>query len=101
MAVYRGTGIIWDGENNKPLCKFVDGRFETSNKRIIGKLKDFEGVTLIGGDVENEEVEDIELNLENNYSELNKKDLVKIAKESGVKGADRMSKEEIIESLEC
>ena len=31
---FHGTGIVWDGENNKVLCRFTDGTFETDDKRV-------------------------------------------------------------------
>ena len=31
--------IVWDGENDKPLCKFVNGVYDTSNEREIAILK--------------------------------------------------------------
>lgn len=31
--------------------------------------------------------------------EITKKDLIKLAKESGIKGSDRMSKEDLLEAL--
>lgn len=30
--------IVWDKAKNKRLCKFVNGEFETDDKRIIGIL---------------------------------------------------------------
>jgi hypothetical protein len=36
--IFYGNGIVWDKENNKRLCKFVDGQLETDDKRIIEAL---------------------------------------------------------------
>ena len=37
---FYGTGgtIVWDKENDKALCQFVDGELETKDKRIIDLL---------------------------------------------------------------
>jgi len=32
---YKGHGIIWDAENNKPLCEFIDGEITTDNERTV------------------------------------------------------------------
>lgn len=32
---FFGNGAFWDVENNKPLCEFVNGEFETDDTRII------------------------------------------------------------------
>ena len=37
--VFYGNGIVWDKENNKPLCKFTNGKFETGDARIISLLR--------------------------------------------------------------
>lgn len=36
--VFHGNGLVWDAKNNKRLMKFVDGKFETEDKRIIEVL---------------------------------------------------------------
>ncbi len=33
---FFGTGVVWDGELNKPLSKFVNGEYETEDLRIVG-----------------------------------------------------------------
>lgn len=41
MKFYSGKKknlIVWDKDKNKRLCKFVNGEFETDDKRIIGIL---------------------------------------------------------------
>jgi hypothetical protein len=37
--VFHGKGVVWDAKNDKRLCKFENGKFETSDKRVIGILK--------------------------------------------------------------
>lgn len=36
---YKGNGVVWDSVKNKPLCKFVNGEFETNDSYIIGVLE--------------------------------------------------------------
>jgi hypothetical protein len=35
---FYGRGIVWDKENDRTLMKFVDGKFETDDPRIIELL---------------------------------------------------------------
>lgn len=35
----KTPNILWDGENNRPLCKFVKGVLETSDEKLAFKLK--------------------------------------------------------------
>ncbi len=37
--IFYGTGIVWDAENNRPLCRFVGGKYETNDSREIVLLK--------------------------------------------------------------
>lgn len=32
---FYGIGGVWDKENDKILCRFVDGEFQTEDKRVI------------------------------------------------------------------
>ena len=36
--VFHGNGIVWDAKNDKILARFVNGSFETKDKRVIGLL---------------------------------------------------------------
>lgn len=36
----KTPNIIWDTDNNRPLCKFVKRIFKTNNEVLAGKLKD-------------------------------------------------------------
>lgn len=33
--IFYGNDIVWDKENNKPLCQFVNGEYEAKNNREI------------------------------------------------------------------
>jgi len=35
----KNSEIVWDAENNTPLCRFKDGKLSVSDKRIISILK--------------------------------------------------------------
>jgi hypothetical protein len=35
----KTPNMIWDGANNRPLCKFVKGVFETNDEKLAFKLK--------------------------------------------------------------
>ncbi|WMX58080.1 hypothetical protein [Peribacillus sp. R9-11] len=36
---FVGYGVVWDKENNKPLCEFVDGELKTTEDEVIKTLK--------------------------------------------------------------
>ena len=39
--VFHGNGIVWDAKNDKILARFVNGSFETHDKRVIGLLSGY------------------------------------------------------------
>lgn len=85
---FYGTGIVWDKEKSKVLCKFKNGSFETSDKRVSSVLIDagykYEG-----------EIASPSLNLE----EMSLKELKSLARDKGITGFSRMKQEELIEKL--
>lgn len=36
----KTPNIIWDASSNSPICKFVNGAFETNDEALASKLKD-------------------------------------------------------------
>lgn len=36
----KTPNILWDASTNRPLCKFVNGVFETNDETLASKLKD-------------------------------------------------------------
>lgn len=38
MMKFYGHGIVWDKDNNKSLCEFENGEYETNDKREITLL---------------------------------------------------------------
>ena len=98
---FFGNGIIWDAENNKNLCKFENGEFETENKRVIHILTEmgYENDGMREEEIkENEEV--IEEVVEIKLNDKTVAELRNIAKERGIEGIYRKSKEELIELIE-
>lgn len=43
----KTPNMIWDAANNRPLCKFVKGVFETNDTAVVEKLKGM-GYTVSG-----------------------------------------------------
>ena len=35
---FHGNGVVWDRINDKALCEFINGEFETDDKRIQDAL---------------------------------------------------------------
>lgn len=35
----KTPNIVWDGANNRPLCKFVNGVIETNDEALVSKLE--------------------------------------------------------------
>jgi spermidine/putrescine-binding protein len=48
------SNIIWDAENNQPLCRFVNGIFQTEDKAAASKLAEM-GYEVTSDSVENTE----------------------------------------------
>ncbi len=44
----KTPNLIWDASSNRPVCKFVNGVFETNDEALALKLKDL-GHTVEGG----------------------------------------------------
>ncbi|OEH86248.1 hypothetical protein BHU72_11990 [Desulfuribacillus stibiiarsenatis] len=92
MITFYGTGLVWDKENNKLLCKFVDGKFETNDQRtaniLINAGYEFEG-----------EIEDEAQDSTGQATDLEQKtaaELKVIAEEKGIDIPARTKKEDII-----
>lgn len=78
---FYGNGIIWDKENNKKLCKFVNGVFETNDKRIID--------TLVKSGFEHDP-----------YPEPTKKEIMTLLDQKGIEYSPRDTKADLLSLLE-
>jgi hypothetical protein len=38
--IFKGSGLVWDRENDKPLVQFVNGQADVSDERAINILKE-------------------------------------------------------------
>ena len=91
---FYGTGgtIVWDKENDKALCQFVDGEFETDDKRIIdllikaGYRSDDVGRETEQGNEEGQEVEAEQAEEDEgiDFEEMTYNELKSLAKAEGV-----------------
>ena len=79
---FYGNGVVWDGANQRRLCSFSNGIYETNDAREIAILKS------IGF----EHSED--------YSDLSKNELWEIIKENNLDGKWTMSKSEMLKVVE-
>lgn len=82
---FKGHGIVWDGENNRPLCTFKKGELEIDDKRAIGILK------AQGYDFDEEAPRPMEL--------MKVAELKEIAKEKGIEGFDNLTKAKLLEAI--
>lgn len=74
--IFFGTGYVWDKQNNKMLCQFKGGQFETEDSHAIKVLQELGYKSEYGDEiiVESTEIDD----------EL--EELKALAKEHGLKG---------------
>ena len=83
--IFKGIGVVWDINKAHPLVNFrYTETYETDDPREIELLKKAHGIEIIGEEVAHK---------------ATRKDLVAKAKEAGIKGADRMSKAELMGAL--
>jgi hypothetical protein len=107
---FYGNGAVWDAENQKPLCTFVEGAIETEDARVIDKLvelgyacdpsmlpdQDSRGAS----DDTDHEPPDGPLPAPAPASELTKKQIMAILTEKGIAFSDRDNKTVLTELLE-
>lgn len=89
---FYGNGLVWNKDENKVLCSFVNGKYETEDSIIINKLKELNFVF--------DDIDSIKIENKNDvdYESLEYKDLKKVAKEKGI-NTYKMDKPEIIKAL--
>ena len=104
---FYGRGVVWDKENDKQLCEFVNGEFETDNERTatilhtLGYRSESDGWKTFEGDEERQEVkaEQIEAEAdEADYEEMTFAELKEAAKAKGFTVGHK-SKADLIDML--
>ncbi len=92
---FTGYGVVWNPKKNKALCNFKDGAYETIDLNEIEILKACPQAAYVSG----EEPTHVEYIPEIKVEKKTRKQLILEAKEAGIKGADRMKTDAIIEAL--
>ncbi len=87
--LFKGKGSVYDSENKKLLCTFVDGEYNTEDAREIRLLKTVKSITY-----DKESIQE-----PSDSAGLTRKEMISIAKELGIKGSDRMSRDELEEAI--
>lgn len=87
--VFKGTGMVWDKERNKLLCKFENGEFQTQDERVKN--------ILISLGYENDDDDEIVV-VDENDEVIDEEEVRQRAKEAGikswhVKGIDKLLQE--------
>lgn len=96
---FYGSGIVWDKEKKRRLCKFVGGQAEIDDPRAIEILKkagyrsDQDGWKTEQRHGEGPETESKPVE-EKTFNELRAE-----AKEKGIEGYGKMTKQELLEAL--
>lgn len=84
--IFTGYGIVWNPRKNKILCDFQTGTYETHNLDEIEILKACPQADYVSGEVGSAE-------------KKTRKQLILEAKDKGIKGADRMKTDDLIDAL--
>ena len=98
---FYGSGIVWDKENNKPLCKFEGGEFETKDERVIKLLQEagYNGREAVETNQERQAVEAKPQEAsKTDLEEMTFNELKELAKAEGLT-VGRKSKADLIEAL--
>ena len=88
MAIYKGNGIVWDAEKNKPLCKFEKGELHTTDQRtkdILDKLG-----------YESDDEDEIVIIKDESFEDMGVRDLKAYCKEKKYPGYSNLSKEDLL-----
>lgn len=99
--------IVWDAERDKPLCRFIEGVCQTSDKRVIAKLKEQgyqcvdDGGIKIDSPDSPEEGDCGDGNKSSDLASFGIADLRKMAGQAKIKAYGKMSKPELVEALKA
>lgn len=83
----KTPNLIWDASSNRPVCKFVNGVFETNDEALSLKLKDL-GHTVEGG-ADARPLDKLRMN-----------ELKSYAAERGIELGDASSKADILKAIQ-
>lgn len=92
MKVY-GKGILWDGENDRPLIRFKDGFAEVDSNETAERL------ICAGVEVEGYEPKSADDNIID-YSSMKRADLFSLCKEHGITAGATSKSEDLIKLLQ-
>lgn len=78
----KTPNMVWDAANNRPLCKFVKGVFETNDEAVAEKLKDM-GYE-VTGEADAKPIEDMKVDELKAYAAENNIDLGEATKKADI-----------------
>ncbi len=84
--IFTGIGIIWNPKKDKILCDFQSGDYDTTDAEEITILKACPQADYVSGE-------------DGSAEKKTRKQLILEAKEKGIKGADRMNTDDLIDAL--
>ena len=101
---FYGNGTVWDKDNNRALCSFVNGELETDDERVVAILQDLGyrsdevGRETIEGNKERQEAKAEQA--EADYEEMTYAELKESAKAKGFTVGHK-SKADLIDMLKA
>lgn len=78
----KTPNMVWDAANNRPLCKFVKGVFETNDESVAEKLKGM-GYE-VTGEADAKPIEDMKVDELKAYAAKNNIDLGEATKKADI-----------------
>ena len=78
----KTPNMVWDSANNRPLCKFVKGGFETNDEAVAEKLKGM-GYE-VTGEADAKPIEDMKVDELKAYAAENNIDLGEATKKADI-----------------
>ena len=105
MVVFKGNGVVWDKEKNRPLCRFINGEYKVEDPRIQGILKSlgYKSIELQLKEVEVIEVieeDGVEIIESSEVFDMTIRELKEYCKEYGYKGYSNLGKDELLKFIE-